>query len=138
MQISTQCASSTAAAIASNVEPDIISVSTHTLKLRERMLAAMRSTVGCRSHWYLCTPRAPERHLALHPRGARTAATPPPALPEPWHMGMWTCGLAHEIIRCPAPAFAADGAAPTPCRSSIAASAPRQGPPTPTSLVARA
>ena len=54
MQISTQYASSTAAAIASSVEPDILSVSTHTLKLRARMLAATRSTAGWTSHWYLC------------------------------------------------------------------------------------
>ena len=53
MQISTQYASSTAAAMASSVEPDIISVSTHTLKLRARMLAAMCSTAGWTSHWYL-------------------------------------------------------------------------------------
>ena len=51
MQISTQCAPSTAAAIASNVEPDIISVSTHTRKSRVRMLAATRSTVAWTSHW---------------------------------------------------------------------------------------
>ena len=51
MQISTQYASSTAAAMASSVEPDIISVSTHTRKPRSRMLAATRSTVGCTSHW---------------------------------------------------------------------------------------
>ena len=51
MQISTQCAPSTAAAIESSVEPDIISVSIHTRKLRLRMLAAMRSTVACTSHW---------------------------------------------------------------------------------------
>ena len=50
MQISTQCASSTAAAIASNVDPDIISVSTQTRKLRSRMLAATRSTVAWTSH----------------------------------------------------------------------------------------
>ena len=53
MQISTQCASSTAAAIASNVEPDIISVSIHTLNPLSRILLAMRSTVTCTSHWYL-------------------------------------------------------------------------------------
>ena len=53
MQISTQCAPSTAAAIASSVEPDIISVSTHTRNPRSRMLFATRSTVGCISHWYL-------------------------------------------------------------------------------------
>ena len=50
MQISTQCASSTAAAIASNVEPDIISVSIHTLNPLSRMLVAMRSTVAWTSH----------------------------------------------------------------------------------------
>ena len=53
MQISTQCAPSTAAAMASNVEPDIISVSIHTRKPRSRMLFATRSTVACKSHWYL-------------------------------------------------------------------------------------
>ena len=50
MQISTQCAPSTAAAMASNVDPVIISVSIHTRKPRSRMLLATRSTVVCTSH----------------------------------------------------------------------------------------
>ena len=50
MQIRTQYAFSTAAAMASSVEPDIISVSTQTRKLRLRMLAATRSTVVWTSH----------------------------------------------------------------------------------------
>ena len=49
-QIRMQCAFSTAAAIASNVDPDIISVSTQMRKLRSRMLAATRSTVAWTSH----------------------------------------------------------------------------------------
>ena len=115
--------------MASSVEPDIISVSIHTRKPRSRMLFATRSTVACKSHWYL-------------PPHARPAAADPHArwATRKLHRFPRAAGPTHEIMRCPPSAARAapadDGTAPR--RSSIAASAPRQRAPTPMSSAARA
>ena len=81
MQIRTQYAFSTAAAMASSVDPDIISVSTHTPKPRWRMLAATRSTVPWTSHWYLQSAHAAPHRERAQPsaRGVRDQACMSPA-----------------------------------------------------------